>query len=97
MIKITRTQVRPNTSVRFYSPPEEKAMYTVTNFVNTGLLTITHNLSENQLTKVSTWIWENQDSLDAYNSNELVITNRSAEIAYHNAVGITFTETIENI
>ena len=97
MIKVTRTQVRPSTSITFYSPTEEKAMYTNINFCNTAKLSISHTLSEDQLTKVSIWLWENQESLDEYSNTSLVIKNRNAEIVYHNSVGITFIETVETI
>lgn len=97
MIKVTRTQIRPSVSVDFFVPNITKAIYTTETFCNTGKLTINHTFSEDQLTKVSTWLWQDQASLDTYSSKDLVIDNRNAEIAYHNSNGITFTEIIENI
>jgi hypothetical protein len=97
MIKITRVQTRPSILIKYFTPLTEKGIYTSLNFLNTSKLTIEHTNSQDDLTRTSVWTWQDQESLDTYLNNNLVLLNRNAEIAYHNAVGITFTETIENI
>lgn len=97
MIKVTRTQIRPSASVGFYTPIEQKAIWTTINFCYTGKLTISHNTSTDELTKTSVWLWQDQESFNTYLAKDLVIDNRNAEIEYHNSKGITFTETIETI
>ena len=97
MIRITRTQTRPSTNVLMFSPIEEKAMYTVNNFVNTGVLTISHSWSEDRLVKTSIWEWLDQSTLDEYNSNHLVTMNKDLEKFYIDSKNITITETVEVI
>lgn len=97
MIKVTRVQTRSDQSIPLFTPTDEKAMYTINNFVNTGFLRITHHWSDDRLTKTSIWEWQDQTHLDEYNSNSLVIANKESETSYHNSLGISFSETIENI
>jgi hypothetical protein len=97
MIKITRVQTRPNSSINFFTPRQEKVAYTSNTFQKTGKLIISNSVSEEGLTRTSIWIWVDQESLDLYKSNELVQLVKQEELDYINSNNFTLTETEENI
>ena len=97
MIKIARVQTRPSTNVPFFSPREDKAAYTITNFISTNKLTINNSVSEDGLVRTGIWTWVDQISLDEYNSNELVQIVKQDETTYMQVNSISLVEHIENI
>jgi hypothetical protein len=97
MIKITRLQIRPNTDISFFVPRPEKVAYTTVMFQKEAKLVILNSISEDGLRRTSIWNWLNQESLDQYNSNELVQLVKQEELEYINSNGLTLTETEETI
>jgi hypothetical protein len=97
MIKITRIQTRPSIDISFFVPRPEKVAYTTVMFQKEAKLVILNSISEDGLRRTSVWNWLNQESLDQYNSNELVQLTKQEELEYINSNGFTLTEAEETI
>jgi hypothetical protein len=97
MIKTTRIQTRPSTDISFFVPRQEKVDYTINTFQKMAKLVISNSLSEDGLTRTSVWVWADQESLDQYNSNELVQLVKQEELSYINSNSFTLVETQETI
>jgi hypothetical protein len=97
MIKKTRIQTRPNSDINFFTPRQEKVDYTINTFQKMAKLVISNSVSEDNLVRTSVWVWADQESLDQYNSNELVQLVKQEELDYINSNNFTLVETEENI
>lgn len=87
IIKTVRT-TRPNTEVNFYEFSLDFISYRLENYINTKKLKIENSLSEDGLTKISTFIFLDQATQNQYDKDSIIskevknrnIYNRSQEI-----------------
>ena len=87
MIIITRTSVRPSTSVPFYFASEEYKDYFNTNYVFTGKMPLLHVVfSEDELTRVQTFYWASLEVLEANRADPITIRDHLTPLAEHNSL-----------
>ena len=79
MFQTVRQQIRPNTSVEFYSPDQspnitrEILRYQFINYIKNGKqIDVTKSISEDGLTQTITVLWDSQASQEEY-TNDLTI------------------------
>lgn len=85
MITIKTIAERPSTDVKFYKPSEDFLDYRDTTYVETGkILEILNEISEDGLSKSTTIVYLDQESLDEYSLDAKVTENRASYQNYCN-------------
>lgn len=103
MLKLTKTIVRPNTGVNFFSAPEAIADavkgHVKTTYMDTGkLISTTNSTSEDGLTLTNVTIWQNLAALQEFRSDSVIVNGWiSVKDAYNTQNGITETDLWEEI
>jgi len=90
-IKMQTIEHRPNTSVVFWENPSEYSEHIQSTYIDIDvLLTPTVELSEDQLTKTITYIWEfSPGLLVTLSKDQNIIDNYTANTTYNEGAGIT--------
>jgi len=95
MYQTVRKQIRPNTSVEFYSPDQSPNItrdilrYQFKTYIQTGKqLDVVKNISEDGLTQTITILWDSQASQEAYINDPTIRTIFEDGETYRVANGI---------
>jgi hypothetical protein len=95
MYQTVRKQIRPNTSVEFYSPDQSPNItrdilrYQFNTYIQTGKqLDVVKNISEDGLTQTITILWDSQASQEAYINDPTIKTIFEDGETYRTANGI---------
>lgn len=88
IIKTVRT-TRPNTEVNFYEFSLDFVSYRLENYINTKKLKIENSLSEDGLTKISTFIFLDQATQNQYDKDPIISKELKNRNIYNRSQGIT--------
>lgn len=80
--------IRPNTEVDFYEFSLEFISYRLANYITPGKLKIETSMSDDGLSKISTFIFLNQEIKNAYSSDLTVQEELRRRSVYNSANGI---------
>jgi hypothetical protein len=104
MIKITVTQTRPSVSIPFFGSDDpvitqEIRTYIAQYYIATGKLILDDRVvSEDGLTMTLTRLWEDQEAIDVFGSDQYIIDNvitpREAYMAQHGIVVTRVSEVV---
>lgn len=99
MFRVVRKQVRPNTTVNFYSMPQETLAWVNQNYIQTGKMqSPVFSVSDSGLELTITTDWVSSQENQAFRENAYVVDNvLNAMRAYCDANGITLNTTEETI
>ena len=99
MFRVVRKQVRPNTTVNFYSMPQETLAWVNQNYIQTGKMqSPVFSVSDNGLELTITTDWASLEDNLAWRENPYVVENvLNAMREYCVANGIELTTTEEAV
>lgn len=104
MYQVTRTATRPSTDIEFYSILGDDEFkknirwHWSTVYQDTGLSILTHQeLSDDQLTLITIFVWESEDAYNAATADPVVINFWTARDEYNDTHGITYSEVTSTI
>jgi hypothetical protein len=81
--------IRPNTETDFYDFSLEFVSHRLENYINTGMLSIGTVMSDDGLSKTSTFIFSNQTAKNKYSLDPIVVEELRRRNIYNNSNGIT--------
>lgn len=104
MYMLTVKIVRPSTDVDFHSVTGDDAesvnfrKHWAATYKSTGkLLYVNHEMSEDQLTQTTTFLWDSEESCNEAWADPVFVAMRESRKAYHDANGITISEKVGEV